>query len=262
MEMLRYCHRSHSLVFGGIVLGGYLYFKSRMTGTASSENAEETEKMLTQSASASVGDDGDLISGEYLLTSYDQNYPEYLTAIGIPSFVVNMFILASKEIIHVTKTGNHIKFTTKTDGDVVTREAEFTLGEMAEIPYGRKLEGIMHTMCDLKAPNHLFCTSTERTKGWTLTSEHIFSKAGVLNKRHHVSKDITTKKMYLRQGVVVNVEDQESMNLEGMVTVPPKVESDDPFSNSNDDEDSFFNDNEDSEDDFFNDDDDEDNTWG
>lgn len=68
--------------------------------------------------------------------------------------------------------------------------------------------------------------------------------------------------MYLRQGVVVNVEDQESMNLEGMVTVPPKVESDDPFSNSNDDEDSFFNDNEDSEDDFFNDDDDEDNTWG
>ena len=60
--------------------------------------------------------------------------------------------------------------------DVVTREAEFTLGEMAEIPYGRKLEGIMHTMCDLKAPNHLFCTSTERTKGWTLTSEHIFSK--------------------------------------------------------------------------------------
>lgn len=50
----------------------------------------------------------------YLLTSYDQNYPEYLTAIGIPSFVVNMFILASKEIIHVTKTGNHIKFTTKT----------------------------------------------------------------------------------------------------------------------------------------------------
>ena len=64
-----------------------------MTGTASSENAEETEKMLTQSASASVGDDGDLISGEYLLTSYDQNYPEYLTAIGIPSFVVNMFIL-------------------------------------------------------------------------------------------------------------------------------------------------------------------------
>ena len=85
-----------------------------MTGTASSENAEETEKMLTQRASASVGDDGDLISGEYLLTSYDQNYPEYLTAIGIPSFVVNMFILASKEIIKVSKTGNHIKFTTMT----------------------------------------------------------------------------------------------------------------------------------------------------
>jgi len=100
------------LLFGGVLLGGYLYLKSRMTGAASSENAEETELMLTQSASAS-GDE-DLISGEYLLTSYDQNYPEYLTAIGIPSFVVNMFILASKEIIHVTKTGNHIKFTTKT----------------------------------------------------------------------------------------------------------------------------------------------------
>ena len=60
--------------------------------------------------------------------------------------------------------------------DVVTREAEFTLGELALIPYGRNKEGIMHTVCDLQAKNHLFCTSEERTKGWTLTSEHIFSK--------------------------------------------------------------------------------------
>ena len=48
------------------------------------------------------------------MVSYDENYPTYLTAIGIPSFVVNMFILPSKEVIKVTKSGNNIKFITIT----------------------------------------------------------------------------------------------------------------------------------------------------
>jgi len=179
------------------------------------------------------------------LVSYDEQYAEYLKAVGIPGFVVNMFILGSKEVVKVVKTGNHIKFTTETE-DIVGRVAEFTLGELTELPYGRNMEGIMHTMCNLEEPNRLFCTSEERTKGWTLTSEHIFSKGGVMNTRHHVNKGIKTKKFYQRQGIEL---DEESMvTVEGMVTVPPKNEIEDPFSSSSSEDEDFFSDN-----DFFND---------
>ena len=64
-----------------------------------------------------------------------------------------------------------------------------------------------------------------------------------MNKRNHVNKDIHTKKMYLRQGVEQDKESVNNMNLEGMVTVPPKVESDSPFSDfGDDDDDDFFDD--------------------
>ena len=49
--------------------------------------------------------------------------------------------------------------------------------------------------------------------------------------------------MYLRQGVEQDKESVNNMNLEGMVTVPPKVESDSPFSDfGDDDDDDFFDD--------------------
>ena len=81
-----------------------------------------------------------------------------------------------------------------------------------------------------------------------MTANTAYFQSGVTNIRHHVNRDIKTKKFYLRQGVEL---DDESMvtAMEGMVTVPPKNEIEDPFSSSSS-EDDFFSD----DDDFFSDD--------
>ena len=72
-----------------------------------------------------------------------------------------------------------------------------------------------------------------------------------MNTRHHVNKDIKTKKFYERQGVKLD-ENSMGFTMEGMITVPPKIESDDPFSSSSNDDEDFFS-NDDDDDDFFSD---------
>ena len=58
--------------------------------------------------------------------------------------------------------------------DILTRENTFVIGELFEAVWGRN-NGIMHSICELPEPNRMFCTSEERAKGWTFTSESIFS---------------------------------------------------------------------------------------
>ena len=58
--------------------------------------------------------------------------------------------------------------------DFETKEYEFVIGEMFEVPWGRK-DGIMHSNCTTSEPNKLICISEERQKGWNIIDESSFS---------------------------------------------------------------------------------------
>jgi len=189
------------VIVGAIIGGGFLYLhilRSRLTGTASSEHAEEWETFLKGSAnsSGSAGNNGDLITGEYVLVSYDENYPELLKAYGIPSFIVP-FILESSETINLSRNGDRFKMVTITDWE--TKEYEFVNGEIFTVGWGRK-DGVMHSNCTTSEPNKMICISEERKKGWKIIDESTFSTGGMIRNRHFVTADVRAKKFYQREG--------------------------------------------------------------
>jgi len=226
------------VIVGAIIGGGFLYLhvlKSRLTGTASSEDAAEWETLLTKgNADESVGSNKDLITGDYVLVSYDENYPELLKAYGIPSFIVP-FILGSSETISLTRTGDSFKMVTKTDA--ATRKNNFAFGEIFEKEWGQRKKGIMHTNCSLPESNKMLCVLEERERGWNLTEEFDFSKGGFLYIRHFITKNIKAKKFYQRQGALIK---DNSFGLDSdMTVIAPEDEGNYPFSNTDDD---FFGD--------------------
>jgi len=220
------------VIVGAIIGGGFLYLhvlKSRLTGTASSEDAAEWETLLTKgNADESVGSNTDLITGDYVLVSYDENYPELLKAYGIPSFIVP-FILGSSETISLTRTGDSFKMVTKTDWK--TSEYEFANGEEFQVPWGRK-GGIMHSICNAPEPNKMVCISEEREKGWNIIDESSFSTGGMIRNRHFVTKDVRAKKFYQRKGSLV---ENDSFGMEGNLTVLGAGDEDSPFSDTSED---------------------------
>ena len=109
--------------------------------------------------------------------SYDENYKEYLSAFGIPFFVIPI-ILGSKEIVNITFTGSKIKFVVTTD--YKTDTIEFVIGEVLE--HKPERFGTLHSKCTLPEPNHVHCTSEMRSKGLTLNSDLFFSQVRVLLK--------------------------------------------------------------------------------
>jgi len=228
------------VIIGAIIGGGFLYLhilKSRLTGTASSENAAEWESFLTKTdSSGSEGNNGDLITGDYVLVSYDENYPELLKAYGIPSFIVP-FILGSSETIHLTRNGDRFKMVTETE-NYPKKEVNFKIGQLFEKEWGQKKKGIMHSNCTLPEPNKLFCSFEERKKGWMLTEEISFSKGGFINNCHFLTRNVKTKRFYQRQGISLNDFGLDSKTSNLTLIVPPSEEEDYPFA-KNDDEDDF-----------------------
>jgi len=227
------------VIVGAIIGGGFLYLhilRSRLTGTASSEHAEEWETFLKGSAnsSGSAGNNGDLITGEYVLVSYDENYPELLKAYGIPSFIVP-FILESSETINLSRNGDRFKMVTITEG-YPKKEVNFPIGQLFEKEWGQKAKGIMHSNCTLPEPKRLFCFLEERKKGWMLTEEYTFSKGGFINDCHFLTRKVKTKRFYQRKGISLNEFGLNSKTSNLTLISQPSEDDDYPFSKTNDED--------------------------
>jgi len=147
------------------------------------------------SADSSQEDSQVTIDGTYTLQSYDDQYEPYLTALGIPWYVIPL-ILAASEKLSVQVDGDRIKLHTETSWK--TQEMSFELGTMFNMTYGRGM-GTMWNVCHRNSPNVLSCRSEEREKGWELLSKMTFSRQGIVNERHFVNDDIKCKKYYKRE---------------------------------------------------------------
>lgn len=261
------------LLIGLILGGGYLYLKSRLTGTATSKDKDLWEATLGNNNDVSQIQTSKLaksiIDGEFLLVSYDENYPDYLKTMGIPGFVVNL-ILSSKEILifkEPTQPGGNWTMNTKTD--LMDRNAYFRIGEPFEMEMGMgNKKGLMVSNCTISGPadNILSCDVREKIKDWNFKSESIYTKAGFINTRTFLNKNMSTKKYYKRISKLEfndegkmdennNAQIDELNNRISKATEPPKVENlfsdddDDPFKDFGKDakknsewDDPFFND--------------------
>lgn len=195
------------VLIGLVIGGGVLYIRSRLTGTASSEDKDLWEQRLRQD------DESDNLSttngklaksimdGDFLLVSYDENYPEYLAALGIPGFVISL-ILSSREVITFRQPddpkGN---WTIKTKSDLMEQNALLRIGEpfTMEVNMGTQ-KGIMVSNCTLSGPadNILTCDIEEIVKKVKSKSVSVYTKAGFINTRTLIAKNISTKKYYQR----------------------------------------------------------------
>lgn len=225
------------ILFIGLLIGGAaIFFKmkqdeSQKLSKKMQEKAGEWDTLLSNSKNTSESSSNeDLITGQYLLVSYDENYSAYLKALGIPGFVVDTFIIGATETLNITRTKDMVTFSTLTD--TMARQSEFKLGEIKEHTWGKN-SGIIKTNCSIIATNTLYCSSENPVKGTKMTSRYEFSKAGAINIREHVTKEVKAKKFYQRLGEIID--NTFGKNEENIVLIPKNDDSESPFSKDEND---------------------------
>jgi len=178
-----------------------------------SGEATEWEEKLKSNTDAAMPAS---MAGTYILVSYDEKYPKYLEAMGVPWYVVPI-ILAVNEKFSITELGDdtvHIL----TETSIATRKITFKFGEEFSMQYGERmgsmlgLLGTMWNVCTREAPNLMICSSEERERKWNLGSKLTFSEEGVVSEITFVNKNITAKKYYkreIKEGEVTNLKGQE-----------------------------------------------------
>jgi len=177
-----------------LVLGaGVIYIYTRGTKQGDADFWEDLLKPPTDHSQVEM-------TGAYNLVSFDDNYKEYLEGMGIPFFVVPLILQAS-EIIEITLDEESQFVTMKTITDWMTRNSKFTFDEEFSMTYGKgNMEGLMYNTCTRPQNNIIHCRSEEREKKWNFESEIVFSDLGMINKRTFFTKNIVTKKYYVREG--------------------------------------------------------------
>jgi len=187
-----------ALIVLSVIGGGLIYVFA--LGSEYSGNSAHWDTILN----ASFYDTQEVrLSGVYELVSFDDQYDDYLKAMGIPFYIVPLIVKGSESItVELNDTDvdkASIKLTTITDW--MTRESLFKLNEEFSMKYGKgNMGGFMHNTCQRPRPNIIHCKSEEREKKWNFESELIFSPAGMVNKRTFVNKEIVTHKFYHREG--------------------------------------------------------------
>jgi len=192
-----FCCCCSSLVFviAAAVIIIYLLLFVFKHGDKSADAAKWEEELAGGDLTANSA--GFSMDGTYTLQSYDDQYENYLKAMGIPWYVVPL-ILAASEKLTVKITGEHADIQTETSW--ATKEMSFDFGTVFNMTYGRN-SGTLWNVCKREAENVMSCRSEEREKGWELLSKMTFSEAGVINERTFVLEtgNMVAKKYYKRE---------------------------------------------------------------
>jgi len=183
-----------SIVIVGLVLSVYL--KPSLTHQ---DSAAWDEKLSENSQNNFT------IDGVYKLVSFSDSYSDYLSAMGVPWYVLPL-VLSSSETLDIEVTEDGAKMATSTD--FTSKEVEFEWKSWWNTSYGRN-SGIMWTNCRREAQSVVMCQMEEREKGWDLTSKLIFSESGLVNEREFLTQNITTKK-YFEKAVTDSEADDDS----------------------------------------------------
>lgn len=199
-----------------IVLGGgAIYIFTR--GTVVTTDTRQWEALLNTTDIDPTQIDP---SGMYVLMSFDDQYAEYLKAMGIPFFVVPPILAGSEKIEIVMPPAEGEKVMMRTITDYVTRESEFYFGQEFSMTYGKgSMSGEMVNICTRPQHNQIHCKSEEKERQWHFISDLTFTGNGMINKRIFLTKNIETKKFYQKEGA------QEDGNLrkgQEPVSEPPR----------------------------------------
>jgi len=158
---------------------------------------------LSQGGESSVPD---IISGVYQLEYYDEEYSQFLTAMGVPRSVQTLLLSVREQLI-VTMIGEtRVKIETVTD--YLSTETQFQLNTQFTRQYGNsKLGGTLANNCSKPSLDSILCRSEEESQGWSFLSLMTFYPAGLVNSRTFVTSKITTVKYYQRVGSKESIED-------------------------------------------------------
>jgi len=148
-------------------------------------------QLLTSNDGSSKPSDFD---GEYTLVSCDENYPEYLKAMGVPPFIIPHMLAKSENLtVKLSEKGGELTFDR---GAIRSLTLNFTFNKMRSFEYGQG--STMWSICTLEEPNVISCETEEREKGlYGMMSKLIFSKNGMINERSY--QGIDTKKFYRKE---------------------------------------------------------------
>jgi len=222
-------------VISTLTLAGLYVWYTQINATVKTlEDFPELEQQL---------DEDDIhapISGTYELKSVTPNYKSYLESLGMPGFVASL-VMSSSETVIVKDFGNGT-INHQISAAMQADDNTYTLDEELRVPYFMN-QGIMVNKFTRPKPNVLNFISYEPDKNWNFTSELVFSQKGMVQSQHFITKNVTSKKFYVRKGTEEEEEESENATEGG-----DEMEPDNFFGNSNDDEED--------ESDFFSDDDD------
>jgi len=132
------------------------------------------------------------IDGNYSLVSYDDQYDEYLKAVGVP-WIALPIILAASENLEVNWLEDGADIETVTGW--MTTKMKYKFNTTFSIEYGQGM-GILWNICNLDGWNVINCRSEEREKGWNLGTTQTFSPEGMVEERHFLGKNIRAKKYF------------------------------------------------------------------
>ena len=72
-----------------------------------------------------------------------------------------------------------------------TKSIQFQFGTNFSVPYGSGGKGgTLHYLCTRPQHNIIHCKSEERTKGWDIVFELIFSGDGLINQTYFITKNV------------------------------------------------------------------------
>eukprot|EP00096_Caligus_rogercresseyi_P009217 TRINITY_DN3095_c0_g1_i2.p1 TRINITY_DN3095_c0_g1~~TRINITY_DN3095_c0_g1_i2.p1 ORF type:complete len:255 (-),score=70.85 TRINITY_DN3095_c0_g1_i2:1394-2158(-) len=185
-----------SCVLGSILAvflaGLIMYFVRLHSGTFNNEEGKDWEARLLKDGRAGN------FSGMYELVRYDDQYQNYLVALGIPYLVVQLILVAPEILVFdVPSQMEKDEWTLTTKAGPSDEVTTFKLDEPFIISM-RKGKTQLNTTASMTSNDTLSMDSISLKSGNNLISSFAFSASGLINTRVFVPENITTKKYYKR----------------------------------------------------------------
>jgi len=133
------------------------------------------------------------ITGQYILTGYDQHYQTYLEALGVSKHTVYK-ILSTPESIEFSVSGDEQNIIRqKTVTKFISREIQFTLCTQFFMSYGK---GVLDSFCTKPEHNIIHCRASDKAASWEFMFDLVFEKEKMISKRTFLTKRVEMKKFY------------------------------------------------------------------
>jgi len=181
-----------------LVIASYFIFLKITSDSIDIGDPDEWEAKLKNTKNTNIKQIQ--ISGLYQMESYDENFEKYLSAMGVPWYIMPL-ILASKETIRVEHSdeGSEIPWNFTTTTAMNEKRMEWRLNEQTTEPYGRgPMSGEFQKFCTRPVYNIVNCTILEKERNWFLSLEMEWTKGGMISTREFINEHIVTKRFYTR----------------------------------------------------------------